>query len=72
MSDIINYIIELFFWTSLGLLIGLNLEHIIQNDNLYYKILIGYIVINFFIIVISGSFYAPYKIDDTLEIFIIH
>ena len=41
-----NYINNLFFWISLGLLIGLNMDHIIHNEILYYKILIGYIMIN--------------------------
>jgi hypothetical protein len=41
-----NYINNLFFWISLGLLIGLNMDHIIHNGILYYKILIGYIMIN--------------------------
>ena len=54
MDTKIDYIIELFFFISFGFYIGLHLENVFQNNNLYHKLLVCYIIINFFILLLSS------------------
>jgi hypothetical protein len=73
MDTKIDYIIELFFFISFGFFIGLHLENAFQNNNLYHKLLICYIIINFFILLLSSYDCSSrnYKLYDNiiLEIF---
>lgn len=66
MTSSSGYIIELLLFTSFGFSIGINLVNALQINNLYYRLLICSIIINFFIITLSAYNNKYYEI---IEIF---
>ena len=60
-------IIELFLYISFGFCIGINLVNALEIDNLYYRLFISSIIINFFVITLSA--YNDNKYYEIIEIF---
>lgn len=69
MTHISDYVIELFIFISFGFCIGINLVNALQINNLYYRMFICSIIINFFVITLSVYNNNNNKYYEFIEIF---